>query len=100
MFQCIFATTTSKKEPYFTIKYGSIKKRRGYKKTIIVVDRMMIVCIYHMVSKKQSFNPTDNTELMDSYFNQPKIILNNANIFAYLDTRGYNTSLLVKCNDK
>ena len=99
MVQCALAAIKSKREPYFAIKYGRIKKRRGHKKAIIAIARMMMVCIYHMVSKKQPFNPTDYEELMDPHFNQPKVTLNDTNVFAYLESQGYDTSLLVKCND-
>ena len=99
MVQCALAAIKSKREPYFAIKYGRIKKRRGHKKAIIAIARMMMVCIYHMVSEKQPFNPTDYEELMDPHFNQPKVTLNDTNVFAYLESQGYDTSLLVKCND-
>jgi hypothetical protein len=52
-----------------------------------------------MVAEKQSFNPTDYTELMDPHFDQPKVTLNDTNVFAYLEAQGYDISLLVKCND-
>ena len=45
--------------------YGRIKKRRGHKKAIIAIARMMMVCIYHMVSEKKPFTPTDYEELMN-----------------------------------
>lgn len=99
MVQCALAAIKSKKQPYFAIKYGRIKKRRGHKKAIIAIARMMMVCIYHMVSEKQHFNPTDYEELMDPHFKNPKVLLNDANVFAYLEAQGYDTSLLVKCND-
>ena len=99
MVQCALAAIKSKKQPYFAIKYGRIKKRRGHKKAIIAIARMMMVCIYHIVSEKQPFNPTDYTELMDPHFNQPKVTLNDRNVFAYLEAQGYDTSSLVKCND-
>ena len=99
MVQCALAAIKSKKQQYFAIKYGRIKKRRGHKKAIIAIARMMIVCIYHMISEKQPFNPTDYTELMDPHFDQPKVTLNDINVFAYLESQGYDTSLLVKCND-
>lgn len=35
MVQCALAAIRSKKEPYFAIKYGRIKKRRGHKKTLL-----------------------------------------------------------------
>lgn len=99
MVQCALAAIKSKKQPYFAIKYGRIKKRRGHKKAIIAIARMMMVCIYHMISEKQPFTPTDYTELMDPHFNQPKVTLNDTNVFAYLESKGYDTSLLSKCND-
>jgi len=99
MVQCALAAIKSKKQPYFAIKYGRIKKRRGHKKAIIAIARMMMVCIHHMVSEKQHFNPTDYTELMDPHFNQQRVTLNKTNVFAYLEAQGYDTSLLVQCND-
>src|SRR5574344_380987 len=50
MVQCALAAIKSKKQPYFAIKYGRIKERRGHKKAIIAIARMMMVCIYHMVA--------------------------------------------------
>ena len=99
MVQCALAAIKSKKQPYFAIKYGHIRKRRGHKKAIIAIARMMMVCIYHMVSEKQYFQPADYAELMDPHVNQPKVTLNEANVFAYLKAQGYDTSLLVQCND-
>ena len=55
MVQYALATIKSKKQPYFAIKYGRIKKRRGHKKAIIAIARMMMICIYHMVSEKKPF---------------------------------------------
>ena len=59
MVQCALAAIKSKKEPYFSIKYNRIRKRRGHKKAIIAIARMMMVCIYHIVSKKKPFPPSD-----------------------------------------
>ena len=99
MVQCALAAVKSKKQPYFAIKYHRIKKRRGHKKALIAIARMMIVSIYHMISKEQAFNPIDYTELLDPHFHQSKVVLNESNVFIYLESQGYGTSLLVKCND-
>lgn len=99
MVQCALAATKSKKEPYFAIKYNQIRKRRGHKKAIIAVARMMMVCIYHIVSEKKSFCPSDYAELMNPKPIQSKVVLNDESVFAYLESQGYDTSLLVKCND-
>lgn len=63
--QCALAAIKSKKEPYFRIKYNKIKKRRGHKRAIIAVARMMAICLYHMFLTGENFNPTDYEELMN-----------------------------------
>lgn len=99
--QCSLAATKSKKEPYFAIKYQHIKKRRGHKKAVIAIARMMLVCIYHMISEEKPFTPTDYTELMDPHIHADKVILNKSNVFAYLQQQGYDISLITKnSNDK
>ena len=99
MVQCALAAIKSKKQPYFAIKYGRIRKRRGHKKAIIAIARMMVVSIYHMISEKKPFEPTDYEELMDPRNHQERVVLNESNIFAYLETLGYDSSTLVKRND-
>lgn len=100
MVQCALAAISSKKEPYFAIKYRRLKHRRGHKKAIIAIARMMMVCIYHIISEQKPFNPTDYTEMVDPHFNQPKVVLNDKNVFSYLEAQGYDTSLLIKNNDR
>ena len=97
MVQCALAATLSKKEPYFAIKYKRIRKRRGHKKAVIAIARMMIVCIYHMIIKQERFNPDDFEEVMTPRQFQPK--LNEDMVFRFLLEQGYDTSVLVKCND-
>ena len=99
MVQCALAAVKNKKQPYFAIKYGRIKKRRGHKKAIIAVARMMMVCIYHMVSEQKPFSPTDYEELMDPRNHVERVVLNEDNVFAYLESLGYDSSKLVKRND-
>ena len=97
--QCALAATKSKKEPYFAMKYQPIKKRRGHKKAVIAIARMMLVCIYHMILENKPFNPTDYAELMDPHSHKVKVVLNDANVFAYLEQKGFDTSTLKKCDD-
>ena len=99
MVQCALSAVRSKKQPYFAVKYNAIKKRRGHKKAIIATARMMMVCIYHMISEKKPFAPTDYEELMDSREQNKRVVLNEENALAFLAAQGYDTSQLVKCND-
>ena len=50
---------------YFGIKYRRIKKRRGHKKAIVAIARMMMICIYHMILTGEEFRPSDYEELMN-----------------------------------
>lgn len=56
--QCANAAIKSK-IPYFRDKYDRIKKRRGHKRAIIAIARMVLTCIYHMFQKQEVFNPAD-----------------------------------------
>ncbi len=98
MVQCALAAIACKKDPYFAIKYRRIKSRRGHKKAIIAIARMMMVSIYHMVKGKKPFSPCDYEEFLDPHKHTQRVVLNDANVFEYLRAQGYDTSSLVKCN--
>ena len=100
MVQCALTAVKSKKQPYFAIKYKRIKKRCGHKKVIIAIARMMMVCIYHMVYEKKAFNLTDYEELMEPHNHTERVILNETSAIVFLAAQGYDTSGLVKCNNK
>ena len=99
MVQCALAAIKSTKEPYFAIKYRRLKQRRGHKKASIAIARMMMVSIYHMVSDKKPFTPSDYEELMNPRNHEERVVLNESNVFAYLETLGYDSSKLVRRND-
>lgn len=99
MIQCALGAVKSKQNPYFAIKYNRIKKRRGHKKAIIAVARMMLVCIYHMFNNKTAFCPSDFEELTKAEPKPKKVFLNDSVVFEYLKQQGYDTSVLVKCSD-
>lgn len=61
--QCALAAIKSNSEPYYKIKYERIKKRRGHKKAIIAIARMMLVAIYHILLTGETFNPSDIEEI-------------------------------------
>ena len=60
---------------------------------------MMMVSIYHMVSDKKPFSPSDYEELMNPQNHVERVVLNESNVFAYLEILGYDSSTLVKRND-
>ena len=57
--QVAHAAVKSNKSPYYKTKYERIMKRRGKKRAIIAVARMILTAIYHMLSTGESWNPTD-----------------------------------------
>lgn len=62
--QCALSTIKDKTS-YFGRKYSNIKKRRGHKKAIIAIARMMLVSIYHMILTGEEFNPCDYGSFMN-----------------------------------
>jgi transposase len=92
--QCALAAVKSNKQPYFATKYQRLKKRRGHKKAIIAIARMMLTCIYHMIQTGESFNPSDYES-----FNNPtprKAVLTEENAIAFLSAQGYDVFALTK----
>lgn len=53
------AIKVTEKQPYFRIKYERIMKRRGKKRAIIAIARMILTSIYAMFSTGEVFNPCD-----------------------------------------
>jgi len=54
--QCANAIVKSEKHPEFRNRYLRIKKRRGHKKAIIAICRMILTAIYHMFSTGELYN--------------------------------------------
>lgn len=57
--QAAHAAVKSKTSVYYRIKYERIAKRRGKKRAIIAIARMMLTAVYHMLQTGEVFNPCD-----------------------------------------
>ena len=57
--QVAHAAVKSNKSPYYKAKYERIMKRRGKKRAIIAIARMILTAIYQMLSTGEAWNPTD-----------------------------------------
>ena len=55
--QCSIAAVTSKKHPEVRNRYLALKKRRGHKKAIIAIARMLLTAIYNILRKSEPYNP-------------------------------------------
>ena len=51
------ALIKSKKHPEFTNRYRRIKARRGHKKAIIAISRMILTAIWHILSDLKPYTP-------------------------------------------
>ena len=85
LIQCALAAVKSKKEPYFAIKYQRLFKRRGKKKAIIAIARMMLTSIYHMLSDNEDFHSDDYEATINPPKQKPVVLtLDNTLQFHYL----------------
>ena len=57
--QVAHAAVKSISSPYYKIKYERIYKRRGKKRAIIAIARMILTAIYYMFTTGEVFNPSD-----------------------------------------
>jgi len=79
----VYPMFQSRKEPYFAIKYQRIAKRRGKKKAIIAIARMMLTGIYHMLTDNKDFHP-DDYEATGNPPRQKPVVLNLSNTLQFL----------------
>lgn len=57
MAQVANALIKSKKHPEFTTRYKRIKARRGHKKSIIAICRMILTAIWHILTDLKPYTP-------------------------------------------
>ena len=55
--QCALCAIRAKANPEIRNRYLSIKKRRGHKKAIIAIARMLLTAIYNILKKNEPYNP-------------------------------------------
>lgn len=55
--QCALNAVRAKKFPEVRNRYLALKKRRGHKKAIIAIARMLLTAIYNILKKNESYNP-------------------------------------------
>lgn len=57
--QVAHAAVKDKLNPYYAVKYERIAKRRGKKRAIIAIARMILTAIFSMLSTGEVWNPVD-----------------------------------------
>jgi Transposase and inactivated derivatives len=54
--QCALCAIRTKQNPEIRSRYLSLKKRRGHKKAIIAIARMLLTAIYNILKKNEPYN--------------------------------------------
>lgn len=92
LIQCANNAIRDKSCEYFKLRYEAIKKRRGHKRAIIAIARMLLTCIYNMLSKNEPFNHEIYEQLTNSNFKSKHTKLNINNAIKFLESQGYRVS--------
>jgi len=87
--QCANAAVKSDKHPEIRNRYLKLKKRRGHKKAIIAIARMLLTAIYNILKKNEPYN----SELYKKSDEQPKPSIFSVDLaIRMLLTQGYSVS--------
>ena len=92
LIQCANNAIRDKSCEYFKLRYAAIKKRRGHKRAIIAIARMLLICIYNMLSKNEPFNYEIYEQLTNANFKSNNTKLNINNAIKFLKAQGYKVS--------
>lgn len=87
MIQCANAAVKSTKQPYFANKYKALRKRKNHKKAIVAIARMLLVSIYFMLKRNESFKPVDLSKVIEGPTNKEKPVEKNQ-VLKYLAEHG------------
>ncbi len=91
--QCANAAVKDKSCTVFKNRYEAIKKRRGHKRAIIATARMILTCIYHMLSKNEPFNPLLYDDNAKSKKRNQQDSLSIEQAIAFLQANGYTVNI-------
>ena len=92
--QCALCAIKDKSCPYIKARYESLKRRRGHKKAIIAIARLLLTSIYHILLTGEEFDYQRFETLMDRNFKSHKNIQNTPEeMISHLTNLGYNITL-------
>lgn len=80
------ALLNSKKHPEFRERYRRIKARRGHKKAIIAVCRMLLTAIWNILSKLEPYSPKG---YLADKLTEHSVVISKSEGLALLRKRGY-----------
>lgn len=92
--QCALCAIKDKSCPYIKARYESLKRRRGHKKAIIAIARLLLTSIYHILLTGEVFDYQRFENLLNKNFKSHKNIQNTPEeMISYLTNLGYNITL-------
>jgi hypothetical protein len=99
LIQCANAAIKDKSCPYFLYRYQTIKKRRGHKRAIIAVARMLLTCIYNMLLKNEAFDSSKYDGYLRQQNNEKRISYSTSSVdyaILLLQSNGYTVTKLAQ----
>lgn len=92
--ECALNAIKDKSCPYIKARYESIKRRRGHKKAIIAIARLLLTCTYHILNDRVPFDSNRFDELLNKKIKKHhKSVKNTEDMISYLTKLGYNITL-------
>lgn len=92
--QCALCAIKDKSCPYIKARYESLKRRRGHKKSIIAIARLLLTSIYHILLTGEIFDYERFDTLLNRNFKSNKQIKNSPEeMISYLVSLGYSITL-------
>ncbi len=87
------AAVKDKANPYYALKYERIAKRRGKKRAIIAIARMILTAIYQMFSTGEAWNPVDLYKVdMPEHLKEKQLAKAVKQAIRFLETQGLKVS--------
>ena len=92
--QCALCAIKDKSCPYIKARYESLKRRRGHKKAIIAIARLLLTSIYHILLTGEVFDYERFENLLNRNFKSHNKISNTPEeMISYLTSLGYDITL-------
>ena len=92
--ECSLNAIKDKKCPYIKSRYESIKKRRGHKKAIIAIARMLLTSVYFVLLNKNEFDYERFDNLLNKNIKKHnRSVQNKEDMISYLSKLGYIVTL-------
>ncbi len=91
--QAAHAAVKDKSSPYYALKYERLTKRRGKKRAIIAIARMILTAIYSMLSTGEVWNPVDLYKVdMPEHLKEKQLQKAINQAIRFLEAQGFNVA--------